>query len=240
MRKTPLYQIVKDSLRAQIDTGELMTGARIDSEEVLADAFGCSRLTVHRALRELADEGLLVRNRRAGTQVAERDTGGVLIRVPRIREEVEALGLAYRYELLARRHAAPSRLVAGLLRVGVGRRMLQVVSRHWASERVFQHENRWINVDEADGALDVDFSEVSANDWLLKNAAYSCIDHEISALCADAETADDLRVAEGAALLQVRRLTHLAKKRVTYAVLMHPGDLLTLRSETRAYSLNAS
>lgn len=118
--------------------------------------------------------------------------------------------------------------------------MLLVVSRHWAGDRVFQHECRWINLDVAEGAEEIDFSDVSANDWLLKNVAYSCVDHEISALCADDEAAAVLGVAKGAALLRVRRLTHLAAKRVTYAVLLHPGDLLTLRSETRAYSLNAS
>lgn len=240
MQKTPLYLVVKETLREKIDTGVLMTGEKIASEEALADEFGCSRLTVHRALRELADEGLVVRRRRAGTQVAPRDTGGVLIRVPGIREEVEGLGLPYRYEFLSRRHAAPRPAVSALLRAAPGARMLRVVSRHWAGDRVFQHEDRWINLDVAPGVLEVDFTVTGANDWLLGHVAFSCVDHEISALCADAKQAGALGTAPGAALLRVRRLTHLAVRRVTYAVLLHPGDLFALRSETRAYSLNES
>lgn len=240
MQKTPLYQVVKESLREKIDTGVLTTGARIASEETLADQFGCSRLTVHRALRELADEGLLIRNRRAGTQVAARDDGEVLIRVPGLRDEVEALGLSYRYELISRRVAVPRSAVSVMLRVADGARMLHVVSRHWAGDKVFQFEDRWINTALAHGALDADFTRISAHDWLSQNTAFSCVDHEISACCATAEQARRLDVARGAALLQVRRLTHLAMERVTYAVHLHRGDLFTLRSETRGYSLNSS
>lgn len=238
--KIPIYQVVKESLREKIDTGILTTGERISSEEELASEFGCSRLTVHRALRELADEGLVVRRRRAGTLVAPRDSGEVMFRVPRIREEIEALGLSYRYEFLDRRHGVPRAAVLKLLRVEGRRKMLRIVARHWAGDRVFQHEDRWLNLDIVPDAVDVDFSAASAYDWLYEHAPYSCIDHEISAITADAPTAFALDVDEGAALLRIRRLTHLTVRRVSYAVLLHPGDLFTVRSETRGYSLNSS
>ncbi|MGI9520367.1 MAG: GntR family transcriptional regulator [Hyphomicrobiaceae bacterium] len=237
---SPIYKIVKDSLREKIDTGVLAIGERIASEEVLASEFGCSRLTVHRALRELANEGLLVRNRRAGTQVASRNSGGVLIRIPRVREEIEAQGQNYRYEFLRRRYAVPRKSVATLLRVSKDRKMLNVTCRHWAGNRVFQYEDRWINVDIAHGSLDIDFRSTSANEWLLDNVASSCVDHEISATIADQASASVLLIEEGAALLRIRRLTHLTVRRMTYAVLLHPGDLLMLRSEAHDYSLNSS
>lgn len=238
--KTPIYQVVKETLREKIDSGVLTTGEKIESEEELADRFGCSRLTVHRALRELADEGLVVRRRRAGTQVARRDTGGVMIRVPKISEEVEALGLRYRYELLSRDVAVPRAAVSALLRVPEGEPMMHVVSRHWAGDRVFQHEDRWINIVIAADAVDQTFAETSANDWLQDNVPFNCVDHEITAHVATLAQAGTLLIGPGDAILQVRRLTHLATRRVTYAVLTHPGDLFSLRSETRGYSLNSS
>ncbi|MEL6208390.1 MAG: GntR family transcriptional regulator, partial [Pseudomonadota bacterium] len=109
--------------------------------------------------------------------------------------------------------------------------------RHWAGARVFQHEDRWINVALAPAALAADFAEVSANEWLLEHVPYSCVDHEITARVASAREAEALGVSEGAALLRVRRLTHWAARRVTYAVLTHPGDLFALRSEAEGYSL---
>ena len=42
----------------------------IPGEEALAREFGCARATVNRALRDLAEAGVLERRRKAGTRVA--------------------------------------------------------------------------------------------------------------------------------------------------------------------------
>lgn len=233
MADAPIYQVVKDALRAQIESGELVAGEKVPGEEQLAVAFGCSRLTAHRALRELAEEGLVVRKRRAGTLVANRDSGGVLIRIPSIREEIEGRGFAYRYELLSRRHAVPSGGVAEALGRGCGDRQLNVVCRHWADGRVFQHETRWINLRQVPTALDVDFSAISANRWLLENVPYSGVDHEISALVADARAAKALEVPVGTALLKIERVSRLGENAITHAAMLHPGTLFSLKSERR-------
>ncbi|MEQ8584649.1 MAG: GntR family transcriptional regulator [Thalassobaculaceae bacterium] len=233
MADIPIYQAVKDALRAQIESGALVAGDQVPGEEQIAVAYNCSRLTAHRAIRELADEGLVVRRRRAGTQVAARDTGGVLIRIPSVREEIEGRGFAYRYELLTRRHAAPAAAVADALAVDAGERHLNVVGRHWAGGRVFQHDTRWINLAQVPAALDVDFSEVSANQWLLENVPYSSVDHEISALAADTRAAKALDVAPGTALLRIERVSRLGDKPITHASMLHPGALFSLKSERR-------
>ena len=233
MADTPIYQLVKDALRAKIESGALLAGDMVPGEEQLAADFNCSRLTAHRALRELADEGLVVRKRRAGTQVAVRDSGGVLIRIPSIREEIEGRGYPYRYELLSRRHAAPAPRIADALGAAKGTRHLNVDGRHWADGRVFQHDTRWINLDQVPGALEVDFSAVSANQWLLENVPYTSVDHEISALAADAKTAKALEVAEGTALLRIDRVSKLGDKPITHATMLHPGELFSLKSERR-------
>ena len=233
MADTPIYQVVKEALRAQIESGALLAGDMVPGEEQLAAEYNCSRLTAHRALRELADEGLVVRRRRAGTQVAPRDSGGVLIRIPSVREEIEGRGFAYRYELLSRRHAAPGAFIAEALGVGKGERHLNVVGRHWADGHVFQHETRWINLEQVPTALEVDFSTVSANHWLLENVPYTSVDHEISALAADARSAEALQMSAGTALLRIERVSRLGDRPITHASMLHPGALLSLKSERR-------
>lgn len=233
MADTPIYQLVKDALRAKIESGALLAGDMVPGEEQLAADFNCSRLTAHRALRELADEGLVVRRRRAGTQVAPRDSGGVLIRIPSVREEIEGRGFAYRYELLSRRHAAPDGEIARALGAGNCERHLNVVGRHWADGRVFQHDTRWINLEQVPAALEVDFSTVSANHWLLENVPYTGVDHEISALAADGTSAEALEVPEGTALLQIERVSRLGDRPITHASMLHPGALFSLKSERR-------
>ncbi|MDF1791820.1 MAG: GntR family transcriptional regulator [Thalassobaculaceae bacterium] len=232
MADTPIYQLVKDALRARIESGALVTGDMVPGEEQLAADFNCSRLTAHRALRELADEGLVVRKRRAGTQVAARGSG-VLIRIPSVREEIEGRGVAYRYELLACRHAVPGAAISEALSVDAKGRHLNVVGRHWAGNRVFQHDTRWINLIQVPAALEADFSTVSANQWLLENVPSSSVDHEISALAADARAATALEVEPGTALLRIERVSHLGQNAITHAAMLHPGALFSLKSERR-------
>lgn len=67
------WQTIADAIREQIERGELSPGARVRSEAEIAEAYGVSRPTAHRALHELQRQGLLVRQRRWGTVVADRE-----------------------------------------------------------------------------------------------------------------------------------------------------------------------
>ena len=66
---TPLYHQLRQFLRDQIHSGELRDGQQLPREEDLARRLGISRVTVRLALAELAEEGLLVRQRGRGTRV---------------------------------------------------------------------------------------------------------------------------------------------------------------------------
>ncbi len=66
----PFYFQVKEAIRARIARGDLRPGDLLPSEVRLSERLGLSRLTVHRAYRELAAEGLLDRQRAKGTFVA--------------------------------------------------------------------------------------------------------------------------------------------------------------------------
>jgi formimidoylglutamate deiminase len=64
------WQAVQDEVRRRIAARLWRPGDFIPHETDLAREFGCARATVNRALRELAEEGLLDRRRKAGTRVA--------------------------------------------------------------------------------------------------------------------------------------------------------------------------
>ncbi|RYG47310.1 LacI family transcriptional regulator [bacterium] len=66
------WRKIADELAARIETGELLPGSRIEPEEALATRLNVSRHTAHRALHELQRLGLVVRQRRWGTVVADR------------------------------------------------------------------------------------------------------------------------------------------------------------------------
>jgi GntR family transcriptional regulator len=65
----PLHHQVYLHLRAALDAGEWATGDRLPPERSLCEDFGCSLITVRRALDELVREGRLERARGRGTFV---------------------------------------------------------------------------------------------------------------------------------------------------------------------------
>ena len=69
MESGPLWKAVSRLLVRQIKTGRYPLGASLPREVDLAEELKVSRNTVREAMRALADEGLVVRRRRAGTVV---------------------------------------------------------------------------------------------------------------------------------------------------------------------------
>jgi GntR family transcriptional regulator len=78
----PLYIQIAESLMARIESGELSTGDRLPPERTLSEMLGVNRLTLRRALRVLASQGLLVRRQGKGTYIAtpkiERHAGSLI------------------------------------------------------------------------------------------------------------------------------------------------------------------
>lgn len=66
-----LWKQVADDLLSQIERGHFREGERIPSEVELADRYGVSRQTVHRALAQLKSEGRVQRRRRHGTVISD-------------------------------------------------------------------------------------------------------------------------------------------------------------------------
>jgi GntR family transcriptional regulator len=66
----PLYAQVRDHLLEQINAHELPPGSPLLTEEELQAMYGVSRSVVRQALGELADRGLIVRQRGRGSVVA--------------------------------------------------------------------------------------------------------------------------------------------------------------------------
>lgn len=68
----PLYVQLEQQITGLIEDGEFKTGDRIPTEQELGRRFGVSRVTVRKALKPLAERGLLERKTGKGTFIAER------------------------------------------------------------------------------------------------------------------------------------------------------------------------
>ncbi|RZM10536.1 MAG: GntR family transcriptional regulator, partial [Sphingomonas sp.] len=69
---TPLYMQLARSLREHISGGGIDPGSALPSERDLSELAGLSRVTVRKGIKQLIDEGVLIRKQGSGTFVARR------------------------------------------------------------------------------------------------------------------------------------------------------------------------
>lgn len=228
IRDTPalsLHERILTDIESQILSGEWLPGARIPFEHELSETYACSRMTVNKALTQLAKSGLIERRRRAGSFVARLPSRSVVLEITDTKAEVVALGLPYRYEILARRSRKGVKADEARLRgVGVGP-LLDLTCRHWAGKRPFCLEQRLINLDAVPEAASETFSDVSPGPWLLARVPWTSAEHRIGAHAADKKQAEILALAEGQACLSIERRTWSADTSITFVRFTYPGEI---------------
>ncbi len=224
------WQSVQDEVLRRIRARVWKPGESIPNEADLATEFGCARTTVNRALRALAETGILERKRKSGTRVALYPVGRAVFEIPLIRTEIEDQGHRYGYRLISVTQSAPPRPIGDALKPlgdGAVTPALHVLAVHLSDGRPYVLEDRWINLAAAPTAIEADFSKQSANEWLLENAPYTGGELAISAAaCGEAE-ASLLDLAKGTPVLVLERTTWGESRPVTAVHLWYcPGHRL--------------
>ncbi|WP_305987805.1 GntR family transcriptional regulator [Roseibium sp. MMSF_3544] len=215
---------IREVLLRRIHDRIWQPGEQIPHEADLAEEFGCARTTVNRALRDLADSGLVVRKRKAGTRVAVNPPQRATLTIPIIREEVESIGGSYRHSVLERDLRPLPAMLHGAFQVSLGEDVLFLKTLHFSNERPYAFEERYINLEAAPAARDLSFKEVSANEWLVHNAPYSHGDLSFFAVNADDKLSGKLDAATGTALFAMERITWAGDLPITHVRLIFaPG-----------------
>ena len=228
--KGSLSNQIKRSLVSLIIGGRLKPRQRLPSDERLMAKIGCSRMTVYKAMKSLADEGLIVRYRRRGSFVVDAPVRNPVLAIHAIEDTVRKKGRKYDYRLLQRELAPADEDLAGCLTCDVGSPTLFIKSLHCADQQPVQLEDRWINLDTVPDAAEADFSFVAPSKWLLKYVQWSDARHVIYAVAADKAAADDLKIPLGHPCLILERLTRINNRSVTFARLKHPAEYLQLEA----------
>lgn len=125
---TPLYAQVEQNMRQLIAAGEWSPGYRVPSEKDLEGIYGVSRITIRRALNDLAAEGMLVREPGRGTFVRRPTLVAEPKGVTSFTEEMVRLGFTARARVLHIGLEPPDSLTATRLNQREGE-MVVVVHR---------------------------------------------------------------------------------------------------------------
>lgn len=211
------YHDVKASVLSRIRNNTWPPGTTMPREIELAEDFGCARATVNRAMRELAEDGILDRKRKAGTRVKASPTRQAKFVIPVIREEIESTGVDYRYALVKREKPKTPDWLRARIDLDPAAEVLHLQCMHYGGNRPFQFEERWINLQAVPQAETNDFKMVGPNDWLVNEVPFTDAELTFSATNATTEIADFLTVPTGEGLFTIERTTWLDGIPVTYA-----------------------
>jgi GntR family histidine utilization transcriptional repressor len=219
----PLYDQIRRAIRDLILNGAWPPGTAVPPEHALMERLGASRMTVHRALVQLAREGLITRRRRSGTIVASPPASHAMLDILSIPEEVRGLGHDYSYKVLARRDGRAQRPVVALFELGRAGEVVHLSVLHFADGVPHVLEERVIHLATVPAAAQERFAEMPPGDWLLQNSLWSQAEHAISAVAAEADQAQLLSIGEGEPCLLVERRTWNQGEPVTAVRLLYPG-----------------
>ena len=217
------WEAIRNDVRARIAAREWVPGGLIPGEEALAVSYGVARATVNRAMRELAESGLVERRRKAGTRVAQGVARRAVLSIPVIREQIEALNQVHSFQILMLNEDWPPAGVRDAMGLAADRRLLHIDTLHLADGRPHALESRWLNLAAVPGPLP-DLMRITVNEWLLQTVPYATGEIAFSAEPAGAEEARHLDCRAGAALFVTERVTRTDAGPVTWVRLAHaPG-----------------
>ena len=222
------YRTIQDEVLRRIRSREWPPGQIIPSEVDLAEEFDCARATINRALRELAETGLLDRRRKAGTRVSLNPVRKATLDIPVTRLEVENRGSTYRHKILEIQKSSAPQHLAARMNLGATAKVLHLRTLHMADDRPFLYEDRWVNLTVAPGIINAPLDTISANEWLVQNVPISSGDIALSAEPATQVDSIALVIPVGTALFVIERLTFVGAATVTDVRLAYaPGYRMT-------------
>jgi len=212
---TPLYYQIYIVLRDKIMAGDISMGASVPSENELARDFRVSRITARRALKELADDELVQRQRGKGTfvtynrssSVARNDMDGLL-------EDLLMIVIKTKVKILAFDYIPASREIAKALQIPHGTKVQHTIRTRHKNKKPFSYVEAYIP--EEIGRLfkksDIKNQPLLA---LIEKTGVNIASASqiITAVLADIEIATQLDVKVGTALLKVERTVYDADGR---------------------------
>ncbi|HKX40085.1 MAG TPA: histidine utilization repressor [Burkholderiaceae bacterium] len=222
--RTSPYATVKAALRERIARGGWQAGTRLPSERELVHEFGCARMTVHRALRELEEEGLIERRQGSGSYVAELHPISNLLQVRDIHDEIRERGHHHTTRVFLSARERADAAIAAAMRLRKGAMVFHVQLVHLENGAPIQLEDRHVNPALAPDLLTRDLTVVTPSAVLFEHAPLTEAEQVVEAVLASAEQATLLDVEPGSALLMVSRRTVSQGAVASVARLYHPGS----------------
>ncbi|AHI25094.1 histidine utilization repressor [Komagataeibacter xylinus] len=222
------YEQVKQYITARIKQGEWKVGQRLPSESELVEITGVSRMTVHRALRELMTEGMVTRAQGVGTFVARPAPRAELLQLHDIADDIIASGHTHHSRVITLDTARADVDLAMSFDQRPGSKLFHSVIVHYEDDTPLQVEERYVSPHFAPDYLNQDFSIAHPHRHLYHIAEPDEIEHVIFAITPSQELQRLLELDTPEACLQLVRRTWVQDRIVMKGTFTYPGSRYSL------------
>jgi GntR family histidine utilization transcriptional repressor len=229
----PLYLQVKRHILDNIGSGKWGASARVPSENDIVKAFRVSRMTANRALRELQDEGVLVRIAGVGSFVAAAQAHGHPLEIRGIDAEIRERGHLHRSQIVSLERMRADAQLAEDFGVAARTQLYRSVIVHFENTNPIQLEDRYVLPRLAPDYLRMDFQQTTPHEYLVAAAPLQKAEHVLRAEMPDEPTRKLLLMKKHEPCLVVIRRTWTADQIVSVARLYHPGSRYELSGRFR-------
>jgi GntR family histidine utilization transcriptional repressor len=220
----PLYLKVKRHILDNIGSGKWGAAQRVPSENEIVKIFGVSRMTANRALKELSDEGVLVRIAGVGSFVANRHARAHPLAIRSIADEIRERGHEHRAQVLVLERVRADEQLAADFGVRPGETLFHSEMVHAENGRPVQLEQRHVAPALAPEYLSVDFTRTTPYDYLVKVAPLQEVEHLLRAVMPDEHVRRALDMERNEPCLLMIRRTWAMSQIASVAHLYYPGS----------------
>jgi GntR family histidine utilization transcriptional repressor len=229
----PLYAQVKRHILDNIGSGKWGTSMRVPSENDIVKSFGVSRMTANRALRELRDEGVLVRIAGVGSFVADGLAHAHPLEIRSIADEIRHRGHVHRAEIVSLERVRAVARLAEDFGIAPRNELYRSVIVHFENDRPIQLEDRHVQPKLAPDYLKVNFKQTTPTEYLVKVAPLQEAEHLLRAEMPDERARKLLAMKRDEPCLVVIRRTWTAGQIASVARLYYPGSRYELSGRFR-------
>ena len=228
----PRFQIIKNFIVKAIGDRTYLPDAQIPTEYELARMFSVSRMTANRAIKELVAEGMLIRYQGRGTFVAKIQAESPLLEIRNIADEIRQRHNVYSNEQYELEEKAADGVLAGLLGIAVGDPVFHSLIVHKENGCPLQLAERYVNAMIVPEYIKQDFSVITPSQYLSELFPLSEVEHIVEAIVPSQLEQKLLGIPADAPCLLVNRRTWSDNRLISYARLIHPGNLYRLSSRS--------
>jgi GntR family transcriptional regulator len=211
-KPAPLYHQVYRLLKTDILNGTLHFGEKLPSEESLTAEFSVSRITVQRALNELASEGLVDRARGKGTKVIYKFTPKpVQAPLLGVLEEIDSIASESTATILGCRMHNPPHSIGAEFGLKADDKLLHLIRTRTRAGEVFGYFESWTAGVDVPEDINI-FVHSSRHLYYRKcGVEFNTIRQTLSATAADETVADLLEMEAGSPLIHLTRSSYMDK-----------------------------